>query len=256
MIPTQILRVLSTFRAHHVPALLMGGQACVLYGAAEYSRDLDLAVLATDDGIGALRGALEELDAEVIADPPFHADFLRRGHAVHFGVPAPLGHGTSTLRVDVVSTLRGVAPFPELWERRSTLVLDDDDGRVVEVDIMALPDLVQAKKTQRDKDWPMIRRLVDASYAVGVDRGEPTAEQVTFWLRELRTPEFLRDAVVRFPAAAHASTRAAVQATLAGADIEGALDAERQQEVARDRAYWLPLRGELEALRHAARRGA
>jgi hypothetical protein len=126
----------------------------------------------------------------------------------------------------------------------------------VEVDIMALPDLVHAKKTQRDKDWPMIRRLVDASYAVGVDRGEPTAEQVTFWLRELRTPEFLRDAVVRFPAAAHASTRAAVQATLAGADIEGALDAERQQEVARDRAYWLPLRGELEALRHAARRGA
>lgn len=181
----------------------MGGQACVLYGAAEYSRDLDLAVLATDDGIAALRAALEELGAGVIAVPPFRAEFLRRGHAVHFGVPAPVGQGTWPLRVDVMSTLRGVAPFPELWERRSTLALDDDDGRVVEVDIMALPDLVQAKKTQRDKDWPMIRRLVDASYAVGVDRGEPTAEQVTFWLRELRTPEFLRDAVVRFPAAAH-----------------------------------------------------
>ena len=27
-------------------ALLMGGQACVLYGAAQFSRDLDLAVLA------------------------------------------------------------------------------------------------------------------------------------------------------------------------------------------------------------------
>ena len=42
MIPIQILRVLSTIRRFDVPALLMGGQACVLYGAAEYSRDLDL----------------------------------------------------------------------------------------------------------------------------------------------------------------------------------------------------------------------
>ena len=44
MIPIQILRVLSTSRQFDVPALLMGGQACVLYGAAEYSRDVDLAV--------------------------------------------------------------------------------------------------------------------------------------------------------------------------------------------------------------------
>ena len=29
-------------RAHRVRALLMGGQACVLYGAAEFSRDTDL----------------------------------------------------------------------------------------------------------------------------------------------------------------------------------------------------------------------
>ena len=29
--------------------LLMGGQACVFYGAAEFSRDLDLVVLA-DEG--------------------------------------------------------------------------------------------------------------------------------------------------------------------------------------------------------------
>ena len=39
MIPIQILRVLSTIRQYDVPALLMGGQACVLYGAAEYSRE-------------------------------------------------------------------------------------------------------------------------------------------------------------------------------------------------------------------------
>jgi len=31
---------------HRVRALLMGGQACVFYGAAEFSRDTDLLILA------------------------------------------------------------------------------------------------------------------------------------------------------------------------------------------------------------------
>ena len=39
---------------HQVRALLMGGQACVFYGAAEFSRDTDLLILATvEGGIGA-----------------------------------------------------------------------------------------------------------------------------------------------------------------------------------------------------------
>lgn len=33
-------------RAHRVRALLMGGQACVFYGAAEFSRDTNFAILA------------------------------------------------------------------------------------------------------------------------------------------------------------------------------------------------------------------
>ena len=33
-------------RAQRVHALLMGGQACVFYGAAEFSRDADFAILA------------------------------------------------------------------------------------------------------------------------------------------------------------------------------------------------------------------
>jgi hypothetical protein len=31
--------------AHQVRVLLMGGQACVFYGAAEFSRDIDFAIL-------------------------------------------------------------------------------------------------------------------------------------------------------------------------------------------------------------------
>ena len=37
MIPNPIRKVLSSMRAHRVRALLMGGQACVFYGAAEFS---------------------------------------------------------------------------------------------------------------------------------------------------------------------------------------------------------------------------
>ena len=39
MIPNPILKVLSTLTTHRVRHLLMGGQACVLYGAAQFSRD-------------------------------------------------------------------------------------------------------------------------------------------------------------------------------------------------------------------------
>lgn len=39
LIPNPILRVLSSMRTHRVRSLLMRGQACVWYGAAEFSRD-------------------------------------------------------------------------------------------------------------------------------------------------------------------------------------------------------------------------
>ncbi len=53
--------------------LLMGGQACVFYGAAEFSRDLDLLVLADPQNLDRLHLALELLQAVSIAVPPFSA---------------------------------------------------------------------------------------------------------------------------------------------------------------------------------------
>ena len=61
MIPTPILTVLSTFRKNGVQTLLMGGQACVFYGAAQVSKDVDLALLAEPANIERLRHALKEL---------------------------------------------------------------------------------------------------------------------------------------------------------------------------------------------------
>ena len=55
LIPNPIRKVLSTMAARQVRALLMGGQACVFYGAAEFSRDTDLAVLAEPENLERLR---------------------------------------------------------------------------------------------------------------------------------------------------------------------------------------------------------
>jgi hypothetical protein len=46
-------------RRHGVRALLMGGQACVFYGAAEFSRNADLALLADEENLHSLLGTIE-----------------------------------------------------------------------------------------------------------------------------------------------------------------------------------------------------
>jgi hypothetical protein len=45
----------------------MGGQARVFYGAAEFSRDCDVVIIADDDNLARLNAALAELDAALIA---------------------------------------------------------------------------------------------------------------------------------------------------------------------------------------------
>ncbi|MCW1924040.1 hypothetical protein OKA05_15845 [Luteolibacter arcticus] len=233
-------------RRHHVQCLLMGGQACVFYGAAEFSRNTDLAILASDENLDHLRAALAELQAEVIAVPGFEIEHLHRGHAIHFRCRHPDAAG---MRVDVMSSMRGVAPFPELWERRTTL--ETPDGTVC--DLLSLPDLVQATKTQRDKDWPMIRRLVEAHY---FERpADPTPPQILFWLRELRTASLLIECAARWPedCRQQAPIRESLRHAWAQNEsaLESALAAEEQAERLRDKEYWLPLKKELEAMRRA-----
>jgi hypothetical protein len=54
-----ILKVLSLILAHRVQALLMGGQARVFYGAAEFSRDTHLAILASSENLAKLQRPLK-----------------------------------------------------------------------------------------------------------------------------------------------------------------------------------------------------
>jgi hypothetical protein len=226
----------------------MGGQACVFYGAAEFSRDLDLLIFVDPDNLDRVRAALDDLSAVPIAvpvsQPPLDPVLLHRGHAFHFRCQRP---DVAGLRIDLMASVRGGDSFAELWQRRTTF---EFEGQAV--DVMARKDLVIVKQTQRHKDWPTVERLVEGLY-FNVSQS-PTAGDIDFILHELRTPELLIEAATRFHSAARevAGRRPAVEAALSG-DIEqvrAALRIEQDEAIRKDRLWWEPLKRELEQFRH------
>jgi hypothetical protein len=239
-----VRHILATFTIHEVNALLMGGQACILYGAAEFSKDVDFAVLADDNNLARLQSAVEALDAEVIAVPAFERRWLEAGLAIHFRCRASQAEG---FRIDVMTRMRGMDAFAVLWERRNVVDLEPD----LPVPVMALPDLVASKKTQRDKDWPMLRRLVEVDYFS--QRGQPADWQPAFWLSELRDVELLIEAAAAFPETAERQggrrglLRYAIEPQ--PAELAAALAEEERSIRNADRAHWEPLRKILSDLR-------
>lgn len=228
----------------------MGGQACVFYGAAEFTRDVDLLVLLESDNLARVTKALQDLQAEPIAVPAFDPAYLDRGHSIHFRCHHPDVNG---LRVDLMSRLRGVDDFETLWERRTSIEVESQV-----INLLSMEDLVNAKKTQRDKDWPMIRRLVERSYFTDDPYSEKPSRKLSFWLRELRTPELLISLARAYPAEARltASTRPAIVPALAGnlEETARAIADEEAEQRHQDRLYWEPLKRELEQLRQSRKR--
>ena len=100
----------------------------------------------------------------------------------------------------------GVAGFEELWARRTTIEVSGQP-----IDLLAMEDLVRAKKTQLHQDWPMIRRLAGENAEL---------------------------------ARAEAVSRPAVQAALSAclADVSDALKTEEREERRKDREYGLRFR--------------
>ena len=225
----------------------MGGQACVFYGAAEFSRDTDIAVLAEEDNLNRILSAMTDLSAEVIAVPQFNEEFLKRGHAVHFRCHHPDALG---MRIDIMSVMRNVDPFEKLWKRRTSIKTDEGA-----YDLISLPDLVLAKKTQRDKDWPMIRRLVEANYFE--NKNIPQKNHVRFWLKELRTPELLIEIADKYKKQVPCVLKERPLLALACAnsikDLQKALIDEEIAEREKDREYWNPLKEDLERIRRSIR---
>ncbi len=97
----------------------------------------------------------------------------------------------------------------------------------------------------------MIRRLVEADYFTY--RGKAGAKQIGFWLKEARSPEILIELKREFPArfAQEAKKRRVLRAVAKKPvqELEKLLRREEDLERTKDRAYWRPLRREMELLR-------
>jgi len=240
-----IPKALSTFLKHNVKALLIGGQACILYGAAEFSRDIDLAIMISPENLESIAVALEELKAERVFYPELSEELLLRGHACHFRCQRTDIRG---LRIDVIGVMRGVDSFPELWKRREEIELPG----IGKVAIIGLFDLVKAKKTQRDKDWPMIRRLIEAD--IHRVSNTPSEDKICFWLSECRTPELLILLSAKHPKIASkiSANRLLLNSAIQGnlEKVQSLLKDEEDKEREADRQYWMPLKKELEEWRH------
>lgn len=226
----------------------MGGQACILCGAAEFSRNVDLAVLANKKNLERLRLALDKVEVQPVYFPALSSEALNRGHACHF---RSLQEGMGALRIDVMSRLHGCDPFAQLWKRRRRLILPG----LGMVSVLSLWDLVQAKKTIRDKDWPMVRRLVEFDYYSRIKK--PGKKPIDFWFLECRTPTILQDLAKTYSTKARslAARRPLLQLLDPAQEknLISALREEEDQNRARDRQYWQPLREELFAMRQAQR---
>ncbi len=245
MIPSPIHKALLTFQNCSARFLLMGGQACILYGAAEFSRDVDLAIASDGENLERLKKALAELHAESVFVPSLDAEVLKRGHSCHFRCHTPETEG---LRLDIMARMRGCDDFDALWERRTTIQIPG----IGDLGVLSLPDLVKAKKTQREKDWPMIRRLIEADILQAQDKA--TEKQIRFWLQECRTVSELVRLAQEWPDLCRRTSgqRKLLAHALAGdaAALENSLREEESSEKDVDRRYWTPLRLELEKWRH------
>ncbi|MFQ5686900.1 MAG: hypothetical protein ACE5GV_09605 [Candidatus Scalindua sp.] len=244
MIQSPIPKALSTFLKYRVKALLIGGQACILYGAAEFSRDIDLTVMVSSKNLENIKSALYDLYAKRIYFPDLSEGVLLKGHACHFRCQR---EDVKELRIDIIGKMRGLEPFTMLWKRREEIELPD----IGKVSVIGLSDLVKAKKTQRDKDWPMIRRLIEAD--IYKETHKPSHKKICFWLTECRTPEILISLAAKYPDTTSniAKNRPLLQSAIKGnqEETQKLLRDEEYTERKIDQQYWAPLKAELETWR-------
>lgn len=242
-----ILKVLSTFKKHGVRNLLIGGQATIIYGAAQFSRDSDFIVLCDSQNIIKLKKALKSLKAQNIYVPPLKKEFLDKGHACHFRCNLS---SVKNLRIDILSKMKGCDSFEELWKRRF-IVRPASAGAI---DVIGLYDLVQSKKTQRDKDWFMINKLVENDM---LTTKRPTAEKIKWWLCECRNPEKLIELASKNKKILKecAQKRPLLRYTIKK-DVSRLMKLLKREEILerkKDIEYWQPLKKELEMLRHTVK---
>ncbi len=133
--------------------LLISGQATILYGAATFSEDVDLWVQPTESNLERFRLALRASQARYYKlTPALTVAHAAEGHGFHFVVPDP--EGGAEVFVDVMGFPPRVGSF-ELARAGAR----DIETRWGTLHTVGIKELVELKKTQRPRDYPIISRL-------------------------------------------------------------------------------------------------
>lgn len=144
--------IASLFRAledRRVRYLLIGGQACVLYGGAQLTEDVDLWIHPTAANFRSFLQALASANARVYkVTPPLQLSYLRKGHGFHF----VLGRD---LYLDVMGKPPRVGSFAAALRRCRRI--NTDWGLLP---VVSPEDLVLLKQTNRPSDYETISNLV------------------------------------------------------------------------------------------------
>jgi hypothetical protein len=134
--------------------LLVSGQATILYGAATFSEDVDLWVEPSPENLCRLADALRASHASYYKlTPALTAELAARHHGFHFTIPEQDSGGV--LYLDVMGCPPRVGSFPKARQRARQF--ESQWGTLPTLGIL---DLVELKKTQRPRDYPIISRLV------------------------------------------------------------------------------------------------
>lgn len=161
--PLDFLRTFAgQLRQAGIPFAITSGIACVHYGLQQTTKDSDWIIPA--EQLALLRGFLTRQEGELpawrisyrqICGAPLEAEFMEHGWSSHLSVWDRAG--SAEHKVDIFSKPPRV--------RAEELSADVDGWASQHV-------VAQMKKTDRDKDWPIVnglgRRLINARVALGV----------------------------------------------------------------------------------------
>ncbi len=247
-----------SFNREGVRYLVISGQACVLYGAAHFSQDLDLWVEPTQSNLRRWMGALARLRARVHKlTPPIQIPLLEKGHGFHFVVPIP---GQAPLYLDIMGQPPRVRGF-----RQSARLGENIESPLGLLPVVSIEDLVEIKKTNRPGDYDVITRLALIRLA---RESTPTPRLLRWAIGNIFRPEDLWEVILRFgnrltPAILsssmavrllHSSLRRGSPPSLRALERVGAFLGLRAAHLqARGRVYWSPRLRELRRLRAAGR---
>ena len=145
--------LLSTFNAHGVKYLIVGGYAVTFHAQPRATKDLDLFIRPDAENAKAVFAALAAFGAPLAGLMP--ADFLDRDGFFR------MGH--APVMIEILPAIKGVE-FDGAWERRIETVIDADTG--LATFMISRDDLIAAKlaaaRPQDLADVDAIRKAVES----------------------------------------------------------------------------------------------